>query len=243
MIDTFIKGKQMENLVLYIDSSCDAENNCNYFDTLQKEFLTHNLSLEKATTMQAALLAFSKHDYLLVIIIEDYVNFMPQLHIMRELKPIPIIILSTVYEAETAIDALNRGADMYIQRPTTSQEIYACCNAIIRRYKELNNKGAVKASIVFHKNYTMYPEHRKMFINEQEINLTRKEFDLLHLFLRNRGRVLTYEQIISHVWGEDYYNGSNNALTVLISRLRQKLGDDALDCLRNVHDMGYSFDV
>ena len=184
--------------------------------------------------MQEALLALSKQDYLLVVIIEDSVNFLPQLHIMRDFKSMPIIIMTTLYEAETEIEALEKGADMYIQKPKTVQEFYAVCNALIRRYKELNFKEDTKTSIVAHKGYTLYPEHRKLFINEQEASLTRKEFDLLHLFLRNRGRVLTYEQIISHVWGEDYYNGSNNALTVLISRLRQKLGEDALDCFQRI---------
>lgn len=233
----------MDNLVLAVDNGYALDENYKSFDIGQKEFLLHNLSLERVPTMQEALLALSKQDYLLVIIIEDSVNFLPQLHIMRDLKPMPIIVMSTVYESETEMEALEKGADIYLQKPKTVQEFYAVCNALIRRCKELNGKESVKTSIVAHKNYTLYPDHRKLFLNEQEVILTRKEFDILHLFLRNRGRVLTYEQIFTDVWGEDYYDGSNNALTVLISRLRQKIGNDSLDRLRNVHDMGYCFDV
>jgi len=234
----------MENLVLFVDSGYAIDKDFTNFELIQKEFLIHKLSLERISTMQEALLALSKQDYLLAIIIEDSIDFMPQLHIMRDLKPIPIIIMSTVYEAETGIEALERGADIYIPKPKTVQEFYACSNALIRRYKELNHKEPVHTTIVAHKNFTIFPEHRKLFVNEQEVSLTRKEFDILHLFLKNRGRVFTYEQITTHVWGEEYYDGTNNALSVLISRLRQKLNTDgALDCLRNVHDMGYCFDI
>jgi len=233
----------MENLILAIDNGYALNENYADFEIMQQGFLQHNLSLERVSTMQEALLSLEKQSYLLVIIVEDSVNFMPQLHILRNVQPIPIIIISSLYEAETAIDALEKGADAYIQKPKTVPEIFAICNALIRRYKELNNKEPIRTTIVAHKCYTIFPEQRKLFVNEQEVILTRKEFDLIYLFLVNRGRVLTYEQIFTNVWGDDYLSSSNNALTVLISRLRQKLGTETLDCLRNVHDMGYCFDI
>lgn len=234
----------MENRVLSIDNVNAIDSGYKNFDMVQKEFLMHNLSLERLSTMQEALLALSKQDYLLIIIIEDTVDFMSQLHIMRDLKPMPIIVMSTVYEAETAIQAIEHGADAYIPKPETVQEFFAFSKALIRRYKEFNYKETVQTTVIAHKRFTMFPEHRKLFVNEQEVSLTRKEFDLLHLFFKNRGRVFTYEQIFNNIWGEEYIEGSNNALSVLISRLRQKLSIDAsLECLRNVHDLGYTFDI
>lgn len=174
----------MENLVLAVDNGYALDEKYNNFEMAQKEFLLHNLSLERVSSMQEALLTLSKQDYLLVIIVEDSVNFLPQLPIMRNMKPMPIIILSTVYEEETGIEALNIGADAYIHEPTTLKGFYAFCNAMIRRYKEFNNREEVKINIIAHKSYTMFPEQRKLFINEQEISLTRKEFDVLYLFLK-----------------------------------------------------------
>ena len=231
----------MNNLVLCVDGSRNDEKNCDYFNTLQKEFLIHSLSLEKAATIQAALLAFLKQDYLLVIIMEDYVNYMPQLPIMRELKRTPILIISSVHEAETVIEALNKGADSYIINPNTAQEIFAHSNALIRRYKVFTHEAAEQtAPILTYKDFTLYPEQRKVFASDQKIYLTRKEFDLFQVLLENQGRVLDYEQLFYKVWGENYLEGTTNALAILVSRLRQKL---KLDTLKNVHDMGYRLDV
>ena len=95
-------------------------------------------------------------------------------------------------------------------------------------------------NLISYRDFTMKLDQRKVFANEQEIYLTRKEFDLFHLFLENQGAFLTYEQLLANVWGEEYYDSTTNALGVLVSRLRKKLG---IDSLKNVHDLGYCLEA
>ena len=138
---------------------------------------------------------------------------MPKLPIMREIKPTPILTISSVHESETVIEVLNQGADRYILKPNTAQKVFAHSNAMIRQYKKLNHTAEKQETpILIYKHFTMYPTQRKVFVNDQETYLTRMEFDLFQLFLENQGRVLDYEQIFYKVRGEDYLESTSNAL-------------------------------
>lgn len=88
-------------------------------------------------------------------------------------------------------------------------------------------------------------EERKVCVRDQEIKLTAKEFDALHLLIINRKRVLTFETIAYHVWGEEYIDVTTKTIHNLLSRLRQKLqiASDAYGYVVSVRGVGYKFDV
>lgn len=88
-------------------------------------------------------------------------------------------------------------------------------------------------------------EERKVCVRGQEIALTVKEFDALHLLIFNRKRVLTFETIAYHVWGEEYIDATPKTIHNLLSRLRQKLQivPDSLGYIVSVRGVGYKFDA
>lgn len=92
----------------------------------------------------------------------------------------------------------------------------------------------------------IYPGRRKIYRDRREIRLTAKEYDLLSLLVANKGRVLTYDQIYSKVWGEDAYGDESNAIGCHIRNLREKLYEaepDAPFTIRCVREVGYCFEI
>lgn len=88
----------------------------------------------------------------------------------------------------------------------------------------------------------IYLDSRKVYCNKKEINLTTKEYDLLHLLVVNKGRVLTYEQIYRKIWGETAFGNERNAIGCHIRKLREKLYEESLDftfAIRCVCEVGY----
>lgn len=78
-----------------------------------------------------------------------------------------------------------------------------------------------------------------MIYNGRELDLPRREFDLLYVLSSQAGRVLTHEQLRYYVWGDDFSGNETNAISVSVSRLRQKL--DGGECIENVRGVGYRF--
>ena len=83
------------------------------------------------------------------------------------------------------------------------------------------------------------PLTRRVVYNGRELDLPRREFDLLDVLSSQAGRVLTHEQLRYYVWGDDFSGDETNAIPVSVSRLRQKL--DGGDCIENVRGVGYRF--
>ena len=106
----------------------------------------------------------------------------------------PILVLSSNYNASEKLEAIQSGADEYLAYPLTIEEIVASGRALIRRYTVLNHKAEQSVTIITYYEIFMCVEYRKLFLKSREIALTRKEFDLLHLLLSNIGRVYTYEK-------------------------------------------------
>ncbi len=92
----------------------------------------------------------------------------------------------------------------------------------------------------------IYPGRRKIYRDRREINLTAKEYDILSLFVANKGQVLTYDQIYSKVWGGDAFGDESNAIGCHVRTLQEKLYEaepDAPFTIRCVREVGYCFEV
>lgn len=90
------------------------------------------------------------------------------------------------------------------------------------------------------------PAHRKVYCDKLEINLTAKEYNLLCLFVTNKGRVLTYDQIYRKVWEEEAFGNANNAIACHVHNLREKIGrllPEGCFVIRCVREVGYCFET
>src|SRR5262245_12615521 len=147
----------------------------------------------------------------------------------------PIIILTARTEEGDKVRGLELGADDYITKPFSVRELIARVRAALRRagYDEKTPRfyddGALKID---------YADFSVICLN-QEIKLTRKEFALLAILSRNKGRVVPREQLLDQVWGLEYY-GEARTLDVHISGLRKKLGECG-GCIETVIGIGYRF--
>ena len=225
----------MENWILAVD------NNPNNFETAQKEWLKHHVLVKMAKSMLEALKLLTKTDFLLVVIITDGIEYLPHLKLMRDMKPMPILVLSSKYNASQKLEAIQLGADEYLAYPSTVEEVVASGKALIRRYTVLNHQAEKPLTIITYHDIFMCVEYRKLFLKGKEIELTRKEFDLLHLLLSSIGRVYTHEQIYRHVWVDETDNVSaDHAVWGMVSRVRKKLrsAPDTLDYIKTVRDVG-----
>ena len=142
---------------------------------------------------------------------------------IREFSQIPIIMVSAKHNDAEIIEGLDAGADDYVTKPFSAPELAARIRAAIRRNAVLGGK----AKPSFRSGDLVIDfSGRRVSKGKQEIDLTALEYRLLTYLANNAGRVVTPDQILESVWGEEYI-GETHVLHVNISRLRQKLGDDS----------------
>lgn len=226
----------MENWILVVD------NNSENFEAVQKEWLKHHVYIKIVKSMQEALKLLTKVDFLLVIIIADNIEYLPYLKIMRDMKPMPILVLSPEYNASEKLEAIQLGADEYLAYPPTVEEVVVSGRALIRRYTLLNHQAKHPLTIIKYHEIFMCVEYRRFFLKSKEIQLTRKEFDFLHLLLSSVGRVYSHQQIYRYIWTDEVDGVSGNfAIWCLVSRVRKKLRSipSAIEYIQTVRDVGY----
>ena len=155
---------------------------------------------------------------------------------IRARSDVPIIVLSARLEEDLKVAALDNGADDYVTKPFGQEELMARVRAFLRRSyvsaKTDEKKIQIGALLID-------LEARRVFINEQDIHLTRTEYALLAQLADHLDAIVTHDELIVQVWGAEY-RGSNHYLHTYLGRLRKKLGDYS-DLLETVPGMGYTF--
>jgi two-component system KDP operon response regulator KdpE len=141
---------------------------------------------------------------------------------VREWTQIPIIILSVREEESEKVGALDAGADDYLTKPFGPGELLARIRAALRR---ANSEGADPVFVTGA--LTVDLGKRLVRMGDAAVQLTAIEYDLLTVFVRHAGKVLTHRQLVREVWGGVRYDDALHLLRVNISNLRRKLGEDA----------------
>ena len=138
--------------------------------------------------------------------------------IRKNNEMMPVIFTSARDKDLDKIIGLELGSDDYITKPYSPKELVLRVNNIIKRvYSNELNK-------IKYNDYTVNLEKRMVLLNNKEIILTTLEFDLLNMFLQNKGKSFSRDEILSKVWGENYY-GTDRVVDDLIRRLRKKMPD------------------
>jgi two-component system response regulator RegX3 len=150
--------------------------------------------------------------------------------VCRELRrdsDVPIIMLTARGEETDRIVGLELGADDYVVKPFSAREVAARIRAVLRRAGE----GAARSSadaVQEIGDLRLDRDRRATSLGDDELDLTRKEYELLELLMREAGTVLSRERLIDEVWDTNWF-GSTKTLDVHVSSLRRKLGDDPAD--------------
>lgn len=194
-----------------------------------------------ATSIRDALLFIVKNECCLIIleITLSEMDGTELLHAIRQRSPVPVLVLSYDGSIHHKTKAFESGADDFLQKPFETAECLLRAQAIIRRYTELNPRTKRSYTIVSHDDLSINVEQRRVFLRNQEVGLTSKEFGILFLLLSNPGRVFTYEQIFEEVW-KDQYLGDKKLVINRVHELRKKLDDSG--SIQTIRDVGYKID-
>lgn len=168
------------------------------------------------------------HLWILDIMLDNKSGFDLIEEIRIQSKTVPVIFMSARDKEFDRIIGLEKGSDDYITKPFSPKELVLRVNNIIRRVYKDDNRTHVDS-------YDIDVEQRKVYRDNQEIELTTKEFDLLMLFVRNKQTAFSRGQILARVWETNYF-GSDRVVDDTLRRLRKKMKD------LNIHTIyGYGY--
>jgi two-component system response regulator RegX3 len=158
---------------------------------------------------------------------------------LRRRSQVPIIMLTARGEEADRVIGLELGADDYVVKPFSGREVVARIRAVLRRS---DAPGVADERPLEVGEVRLDPSKHEVTLRDDVLELSRKEFELLHLLMRNAGSVVTREQLIDEVWDPNWF-GSTKTLDVHVSGLRRKLGDDpaAPRYLHTLRGVGFRF--
>ncbi|MEJ7756637.1 MAG: response regulator transcription factor [Nocardioidaceae bacterium] len=159
---------------------------------------------------------------------------------LRQISNVPVIMVSAKDTEVDKVVGLELGADDYVTKPYSPRELVARIRAVLRRGTEVDDSPTTLES----GRVRMDIDRHVVSVDGSDTRLPLKEFELLEMFLRNAGRVLTRGQLIDRVWGADYV-GDTKTLDVHVKRLRAKIESDPANpgLLVTVRGLGYKYEA
>lgn len=224
----------MKDTILVVEDEYDIRE-------LLKEFLTEaGYDVVTAEDGLEALEKFKSFNYNLIILdimipkIDGYVLC----EIIRKESNVPIIMLTALDSEENQLKGFDLNIDDYITKPFSMKVFLKRVEAVLRREKKILDDTTISHEINY-KNIKVDTNTFLVFVDGNKIDLTIKEYELLITLLKNRGKVLSRENLLSTLWGYDYYNDSR-VIDTHIKNLRKKLNLDFIETIRGV---GYGVDI
>ena len=166
---------------------------------------------------------------------EDGITILKRLKQSPKHKSLPVIMLTAKGAEYDRIKGLDLGADDYITKPFSVLEVISRVRAVLRRCGDSGNIPILEIGKI-----SLNADKRNVLTDGKEVELTYKEFELLHYLMVNNGIVLTRDKLLEEVWGFDY-NGESRTVDMHIRSLRQKLGNSS-DVIKTVRNVGYKIE-
>lgn len=163
---------------------------------------------------------------------------------IRNVKNVPILMVSAKKEDIDKIRGLGLGADDYVTKPFSPGELVARVKAHISRYERLIGENKNKNEIIEIRGLSIDNASRRVYVNGIEVNLTAKEFDILKILAVNPNKVFSKDNIFNKVWGVDSF-GDVGTVTVHIRKLREKIEVDPSNpkYIETIWGVGYRFEL
>ena len=206
------------NNILVVDDEKEISN------LLEISLRNEGYNVFKASCGEEALDILDKEEIHLIVldIMMPHMDGLEVCRRVREKYNIPILMLSAKSEDMDKIQGIMTGADDYVCKPFNQLELIVRVKALMRRSYFLNLKMQVSEDLIRIESMVIDKSKHKVTIDDKEVDLTAREFEILYLLATNRGRVFSAEEIFEKVWKERYYQ-SNNTVMVHMSRLRDKI--------------------
>jgi two-component system response regulator ResD len=230
----------MQNIhVLVVDDEWNMRN-------LLKIYLSRNgLQVAQASSGKEALELVSQtpFDIILLDVMMPDMDGWDVCRKIRETKQTPILMLTARTETKDKVHGLNVGADDYVVKPFEPEELLARIFALLRRSSLTEITSAAEKTISF-ANIEINPAARQVWVKNESVECTPKEFDLLRYMAEWPNRAFTREILLERVWGSDYY-GDIRAVDTHVKNIREKLRKAGLSYnpIQTIWGIGYKFQV
>ncbi len=225
------------NRILVVD---DEEDLC---EILQFNLESEGFQVDVAYSAEEALKKdLSVYHLLLLDVMMGEISGFRMARVLREnpkTANIPVIFLTAKDTENDKLTGFNLGADDYISKPFSIREVAARVKAILRR-TESKTAEAPKVQILTYETLSMQLDNKKVILDGVEIPFTKKEFEILKLFLENKNRVFTREEMLSRVWSDEVIV-LDRTIDVNITRLRKKIGSYGKNIVTRL-GYGYCFE-
>lgn len=230
-------GVTTKKKVLIIDDSLDI---CR---EIQLSLQNDTTDVFYALTACEGIELLTKHLFCLVImdIHLSETDGIMLLKIIREIKPIPILILSSTATSADRIAALKAGAHGYLEKPYHLEECLAHAQSLMELYVQLHPTEHLSYTLAFGMDLIIDPVKHQATLKGEPMNLTRKEFDLLFHLASHAGQVLSREQLYNAVWSEHSAYNVDESVKAHIKALRKKLTPAGKEYIKNEWGIGYRF--
>lgn len=217
----------------------DEEDLC---EILQFNLEAEGYNVDTAYSVEEALtLDLTQYDLLLLDVMMGKISGFKMASMLREKSEtadLPIIFLTAKDTENDMLTGFNLGADDYIPKPFSIRQVLARVKAVLRRSKE--SKGEKEKNILTYKTLKLDIEQIKVYIDGDEIALTKKEFEILRLFLENINHVFTRDEFLTKIWKDEVYV-LDRTIDVNITRLRKKIGEYGKNIVTRL-GFGYCFE-
>ena len=225
----------MATRILVVD---DEEDLC---EILKFNLETEGYEVDTAYSAEEALtMDLSRYQLLMLDVMMGEISGFKMASLLRKdpsTADIPIIFLTAKDTENDMLTGFNLGADDYISKPFSIRQVQARVKAVIRRTQDRRPVD----NHLHYKQLSLDLQSVKASIEGQEVQLTKKEFEILRLFLEHQGRVFSREEILSHVWSDEVYV-LDRTIDVNITRLRKKIGEYG-KCIVTRLGYGYCFEA
>lgn len=220
--------------ILVVEDEIEMKNSISQYLELEKYLVEYasdfNSALEKINLYE--------YDCILLDITIPNGSGLDLIANIKKLRPkTGIIIISAKNSLDDKIDGLNLGADDYLPKPFYMAELNARIKALIRR-NNFEGSNSIKFNEI-----SIFPEERKVMINDSAVNLTSKEYELLEYFMINKDRVIQKNALVEHLWGDNADQFDNyDFIYNHVKNLRKKLIEaNCNDYIKSIYGIGYSF--
>lgn len=163
---------------------------------------------------------------------EDGIHILKKIRNTMAYRDIPVIMVTAKTTEIDAVKGLDMGADDYITKPFGVMELVSRVKAVLRRTQKAEHQ-----QIFIYKNIVIDEAQHKVFVDDEEIELTYKEYEVLKLLIINKGIVLTRDKIMESIWGYDFEQG-NRTVDVHIQSLRKKVKSAGVH-IKTIRNVGY----
>lgn len=209
------------------------------FHGIRDRIVYENINIYHVDSIDEAVWKMGIHSFCLIILDMTFSDEteMESITVVRQTYPMPILVVSENNDVARRVQALEKGADDFLQKPYDIEECMARIQALLRRYTELNYIAENHYEIVSHDGMLLDTGRRILSVNGKEIGLTPKEYGILELLMKNRRQIMTYELIYENVWKAVYLGESDKEVVFYqIGQLRRKIGKERIE---SVYGTGY----